>query len=228
TGPVRIEREGQVRKVSVLANYFGRDLGGISAEIKKRVEPIQKGIPFGYFIELGGQYKDMIESFKTIAWVLLLSSLLSYMVMASLFENLLHPFVIMFTIPLSFIGVVLGFWIGGVNISLPALMGFVMLSGIAVNNGIVMIDFINRLRNEGMSKFEAIVKGASTRLRPVLITSLTTIFGVLPMIFTRSEGAEMRVPLGLTLGAGLLTATILTLFVVPTIYSLMTKEKMSD
>lgn len=225
TGPVRIEREGQVRKVSVLANYFGRDLAGVTAEIKKRIEPIQKNLPFGYFLELGGQYKDMVESFKTIAWVLLLSSLLSYMVMASLFENLLHPFVIMFTVPLSFIGVAFGFWIGRVNISLPALMGFVMLSGIAVNNGIVMIDFINRLRREGVSKFEAIVKGASIRLRPVLITSLTTIIGVLPMVFSRSEGSEMRVALGLTLFSGLLTATLLTLFVIPVIYSLVTKEK---
>lgn len=227
TGPVRIERDGQVRKVSILANYFGRDLGGISAEIKKRIEPIQKNLPFGYFIELGGQYKDMMESFKTIAWVLLLSSLLSYMVMASLFENLLHPFVIMFTVPLSFIGVAFGFWIGGVNISLPTLMGFVMLSGIAVNNGIVMIDFINRLRREGLAKLEAIVKGASVRLRPVLITSLTTIIGVLPMITSRAEGSEMRVALGLTLFSGLLTATLLTLFVVPVIYSFLTKEKKS-
>lgn len=227
TGPVRIEREGQVRKVSVLANYFGWDLGRISTEIKKRIEPIQKNLPFGYFIELGGQYKDMMESFKTIAWVLLLSSLLSYMVMASLFENLLHPFVIMFTVPLSFIGVVFGFWIGRVNISLPALMGFVMLSGIAVNNGIVMIDFINRLRKEGLAKFEAIVKGASVRLRPVLITSLTTIIGVLPMITSRAEGSEMRVALGLTLFSGLLASTLLTLFVVPVIYSLLTKEKKS-
>ncbi len=227
TGPVRIEREGQVRRVSVFANYFGRDLGGITAEIKKRIEPIQKGLPFGYFIELGGQYKDMMESFKTITWVLLLSSLLSYMVMASLFENLLHPFVIMFTVPLSFIGVAFGFWIGKVNISLPALMGFVMLSGIAVNNGIVMIDFINRLRREGLSKFEAIVKGASIRLRPVLITSLTTIIGVSPMIFSHAEGSEMRVPLGLTLFSGLLAATLLTLFVIPVIYSLVTKEKKS-
>lgn len=225
TGPVRIERDGQVRKVSVLANYFGRDLGGVTSEIKKRIEPIQKSLPFGYFIEMGGQYKDMVESFKTIAWVLLLSSLLSYMVMASLFENLLHPFVIMFTVPLSFIGVAFGFWIARVNISLPALMGFVMLSGIAVNNGIVMIDFINRLRREGVPKFEAIVKGASIRLRPVLITSLTTIIGVMPMIFSRSEGSEMRVPLGLTLFSGLLAATFLTLFVIPVIYSFVTKEK---
>ncbi len=227
TGPVRIERDGQVRKVSVFANYFGRDLGAITADIKKRIETIQKNLPFGYFIELGGQYKDMIESFKTIAWVLLLSSLLSYMVMASLFENLLHPFVIMFTVPLSFIGVAFGFWIGRVNISLPALMGFVMLSGIAVNNGIVMIDFINRLRREGVSKLEAIVKGASIRLRPVVITSLTTIIGVTPMIFSRSEGSEMRVALGLTLFSGLLAATLLTLFVVPVIYSLVTREKES-
>ncbi len=228
TGPVRIEREGQVRKVSILANYFGRDLGGISSEIKKRVENIQKSLPFGYFMEIGGQYKDMMESFKTIAWVLILSSLLSYMVMASLFENLIHPLVIMFTVPLSFIGVVFGFWIGGVNIGLPSLMGFVMLSGIAVNNGIVMIDFINRLRAQGLKKVEAIVKGASLRLRPVLITSLTTIFAVIPMIFSRSEGAEMRVSLGLTLGSGLLTATLLTLFVIPVIYSLVTREAKSE
>ncbi|MEW6456052.1 MAG: efflux RND transporter permease subunit [Acidobacteriota bacterium] len=223
-GPVRIERENQVRKIAIQSNYIGGSLGKIVKEIKKRVEPIEKTLPFGYFIEYGGQYDDMIEAFKTMVWVFLLATLITYMIMAAQFESFTQSFIIMFTIPLSLIGVVLGLLIAGRNINLPVLMGYVMLAGIAVNNGIVMIDYINRLRRSGMKKFDAIVHGASVRLRPILITSFTTILGTVPMVFSRSEGSEMRVPLGLTIGSGLLTTTLLTLFILPIVYDLFTRE----
>lgn len=224
-GPVRIEREGQMRKVSVLANYFGRDIGGLAEEIRRKIEPIEASLPLGYFLEVGGEYKEMIDSFSTMKWVIAISLLLCYMVMAALFENLFYPFIIMFTIPLSLIGIVVGLSICRVNISLAVLMGFVMLSGIVVNNGIVMVDYVERLRRAGKKSTEALVMGASTRLRPILITSFTTVLGVLPMILSKTEGSEMRIPLGLTLGTGLLSSTILTLFVIPILYSLFSRAE---
>jgi HAE1 family hydrophobic/amphiphilic exporter-1 len=143
------------------------------------------------------------------------------MVMASQFESLTHPFVIMFTIPLGFIGVIVGLLIGGQNVSLPAIMGFIMLAGIAVNNGIVMVDFINQLRRRGMEVFEAIVQAATIRLRPVIITATTTILAMMPMVFTASEGAEMRRPMAMTLVGGLVATTLLTLIFIPVMYSIL-------
>jgi HAE1 family hydrophobic/amphiphilic exporter-1 len=218
-GAVRIDRENQVRKVSVTANYIDRDLGGIVNEINERIVSIIDSLPEGYFTQFGGSYKDMQEAFKTMAFALLLSLVLVYAVMASQFESFKYPFIIMFTIPLGLIGVVLGLAIGGKNINLPAIMGFIMLGGIVVNNGIVMVDYINQLIGRGVHKFEAIVDGAAVRLRPVLITSLTTIMGMFPMAISSSEGSETRSPMAIALMGGLTAATFLTLFIVPIIYS---------
>jgi len=222
-GPLKIERENQVRKISIFANIMGSDLGTVINELKQRLKPLEKNLPTGYFIEYGGQYEDMKSGFKDLMLAFMIAVLLVYMIMASQFENLLHPFVIMFTIPLAFIGVVFAIFIGGKPISIVVLMGLIILAGIAVNNGIVMIDYINQLRRRGMSGFEALVKGATTRLRPVLITATSTIFGMLPMVFTRTEGAEMRIPLGLTIVGGLTVATFLTLFIIPIVYALFNR-----
>jgi HAE1 family hydrophobic/amphiphilic exporter-1 len=227
-GPLKIERENQVRKISIYANILGRDLGSVIGDLKSRLKPLEKNLPSGYFIEYGGQYEDMKSGFKDLMLAFLIAVLLVYMIMASQFENLLHPFVIMFTIPLAFIGVVLGIFIGGKPISIVVLMGLIILAGIAVNNGIVMIDYINQLRRGGMDDFSALIKGATTRLRPVLITATSTIFGMLPMVFTTSEGAEMRIPLGLTIVGGLTIATFLTLFIIPIIYSVFNKIKYKE
>jgi len=142
------------------------------------------------------------------------------MVMASQFESFRHPFVIMFTIPLGVIGVIQGLLFAGKAISLPALIGFILLAGIAVNNGIVMIDYINQLRRSGVETREAIISGAVTRLRAVLLTASTTILGMMPMALSRSEGSEFRSPMAITVMGGLIATTFLTLFVIPTVYSL--------
>ncbi|MCX6578953.1 MAG: efflux RND transporter permease subunit [Candidatus Aminicenantes bacterium] len=222
-GAVKIDRENQVRKVSVNANYVDRDLGGIVKEITERTKAITESLPEGYFTLMGGAYQDMQESFKTMAFALLLSLVLVYAVMASQFESFKYPFIIMFTIPLGLIGVVFSLAIAGKNISLPAIMGFIMLGGIVVNNGIVMVDYINQLIGRGVHKFEAVVDGAAVRLRPVLITSLTTIIGMFPMAISSSEGSEMRSPMAIALMGGLTAATFLTLFIVPIIYSYFAK-----
>jgi HAE1 family hydrophobic/amphiphilic exporter-1 len=140
------------------------------------------------------------------------------MIMAAQFESLSQPFVVMFTMPLAYIGVVLGLLLTGNNLSVPAIMGLIILMGIVVKNGIVMIDYINQLRLRGMDKTQAIIQGASIRLRPVLMTSLTAIVGMLPMAFSRGEGSEMSSPMALAVCFGLMVSTMLTLFVIPSIY----------
>ena len=222
-GPIQITRENQARRVSVTANIAGRDLGSVVRDIRKRIDILEKQLPSGYFIEFGGAYEQMQEAFLILAGAFALASLLVYMVMASQFESFRHPFVIMFTIPLGLIGVVLGLLVSGRSVNLPALIGFILLGGIAVNNGIVMIDYINQLRQRGMEKGEAIIHGAVTRLRAVLLTALTTILGMLPMALSRSEGSEMRAPMAIAVAGGLVATTFLTLFVIPVIYSLFEK-----
>ncbi len=222
-GPIQITRENQARVVSVTANIAGRDLGSVMSDIIKRTAPMEKTLPIGYFIEYGGQYEEMQKAFITMIGVFALAILLVYMIMASQFESFKHPFVIMFTIPLSLIGVVLALLISGWPISLVAMIGFVMLGGIAVNNGIVMVDYINQLKRKGIEIKEAILQACTVRLRPVLITALTTIMGMVPMAVSTSAGAEMRAPMAITVIGGLIATTFFTLFVVPILYSLFDK-----
>ena len=224
-GAVKIDRENQVRKISVNANYVDRDLSSIISEIMSRSKAELDNLPEGYFYEMGGQYQDMIESFGTMALAMLLAVILVYAVMASQFENLKFPFIIMFTIPLAFIGVVALMALTGKNISLSAIMGFIMLGGIVVNNGIVMVDYINQLIARGMEKYDAVIKGAVIRMRPILITALSTICGMLPMALSSSEGAEMRAPMAIALIGGLFASTFLTLFIVPVLYAMFSKIK---
>jgi HAE1 family hydrophobic/amphiphilic exporter-1 len=224
-GPIQITRENQAREVSVTANIAGRDLGSVIRDIKRRIATIERGLPPGYFIEFGGEYEQMQEAFMIMAGAFALATLLVYMIMASQFESFVHPFVIMFTIPLCLIGVILALLLTGESVSLPVLIGFIMLGGIAVNNGIVMVDYINQLRRSGAEKLDAILQGSMVRLRPVLITAFTTILGMVPMAISTSEGAEMRAPMAITVIGGLVATTLLTLFVIPIIYSLVAKVK---
>jgi len=218
-GPIQITRENQARAITVSANITGRDLGSIVRDIKERIDNIERGLPPGYFTEFGGQYEQMQEAFIIMAGAFALATLLVYMIMASQFESFRHPFVIMFTIPLAIIGVILALLLTGRPVSLPVLIGFVMLGGIAVNNGIVMVDYINQLKRKGVEIKEAILQACSVRLRPVLITAFTTVLGMMPMALSVSEGAEMRAPMAITVVGGLVATTFLTLFVIPIIYS---------
>ena len=224
-GPLQITRENQVRKVSILANIVDRDLGSIIQDINKKLKVVEDNLPAGYFIEYGGQYKEMRETFVIMSGAFILATLLVYMILASLFESFLYPFIIMFTIPLAFIGVVLALFISGKPINLPVLIGFVILGGIAVNNGIVLVDYINQLKRKGVEKKDAILQACAVRLRPVLITALTTIFGMLPMALSTSAGSELRAPMAITVVGGLTATTFLTLFIIPIIYSFMDQVK---
>jgi HAE1 family hydrophobic/amphiphilic exporter-1 len=220
-GPVKLDREDQSRRVSVTANVFGRDLGSIMADVKNAVAPMTKAFPSGYFVEFGGEYEQMMETFVDLGAALLLAILLVYMVMAASFESFTQPLVIMTTLPLALIGVVLMLLAAGKTISLVSFLGLIMLAGIVVNNGIVLIDRVNQLRKRGVEQHDALIQAGMTRLRPILITSGTTILGMIPMALSTSEGAEMRSPIALTVIGGLLTATVLTLVIIPVVYSIV-------
>ncbi len=219
-GPIQIGHENQSRVVRVTGNIAGRDLGSVIKDIKARLGGLEKQFPAGYFMELGGSYDQMREAFKILALAFALASLLVYMVMASGFESFLHPFIVMFTIPLGIIGVILGLFVAGRPLNLPVWIGVILLAGIAVNNGIVMIDYMNQLRRQGVEGKKAVIDGAVTRLRAVLLTALTTILGMLPMAISTSEGSEFRAPMAISVLGGLMATTFLTLFVIPIIYSL--------
>jgi len=225
-GPVKITREDQERDVTVTANTFERDIGSIVENIKSMESGMD--IPEGYFIEYGGTYEDMHEAFVSLAQALAIAIILIYMIMAAQFESLLHPFVIMFTVPLSFIGAVFGLIVFHKTLSVPAFMGMIILSGVVVNNGIVMIDYINHLRRKGVKPLEAIVEGATIRLRPVLITTFTTVAGMLPMALSQTQGSELRSPMAVAVAGGLLFSTFLTLFVIPVVYSIAGRVKMKS
>ena len=224
-GPVRIDRENMVRKITVGANYVGTNLGGIVNEIKKKTNDITTRLPEGYFTEIAGQYQDMTDTFTTLAIALLISLVLVFAVMASLYESYKFPFINMFTIPLGFIGVVVLLAITGGTINMGSIMGLIILGGIAVNNGIVMVDYINQLIGEGMDRLEAVVKGAATRLRPILITSLTTVVGMIPMAMQTKNGGEMNAPMAVAVIGGLTATTFLTLFFIPVLYTYFAKIK---
>ncbi len=227
-GPIMINRENQARRVSVTANIVGRDLGGVVREVKGRLAGFEKGLPPGYFLEYGGAYEQMQDAFLILAGAFALATLLVYMVMASQFEHFVHPFIIMFTVPLGIIGVIFGLLLTGRPLNLPVLIGVILLEGIAVNNGIVMIDYINQLIKRGVDLREAILQGATTRLRAVLLTALTTILGTLPMAFSRSSGSEFRAPMGVAIAFGLTATTFLTLFIIPVIYSIVNKIRFKE
>ncbi|HHE76402.1 MAG TPA: efflux RND transporter permease subunit [Candidatus Parcubacteria bacterium] len=218
-GPLKIDRDDQSRVALVTANTVDRDVGSIVKDIKEKLT--DQPLPPGYFIEYGGSYKQMKDAFKTLSGALILAILLIYMVMASQFESLIYPFIVMFEMPLAFIGVGWALFITRQTLSLPSFMGIIMLAGIVVNNAIVLIDYVNQLRKKGMDVFSALIEGGTTRLRPILITSLTTIFGMLPMALAQQEGSEMMRPMAIAVIGGLLASTILTLVVIPVIYSVM-------
>ena len=220
-GPLKITRENQSRKVTVTANTFGRDIKGIIADIKSRLGNLD--FPSGYFLEYGGTYKEMTDAFITLGQALIVAILLVYMVMAAQFESFLQPFIIMFTIPLALVGVVIGLTIFGYPLSVPVFMGIIILTGVVVNNAIVMIDYINHLRWHGIEGHHAIIEGAAVRLRPILITTFTTCLGMLPMALSRAEGSEMRSPMAVAISFGLFFAMGLTLFVIPVVYSILSR-----
>lgn len=222
-GPGEIRRVGQERVALVTANLRSGDLGSAAQEINAIIGSIP--MPTGLVARLAGQNEEMAVSFRSLQLALLLAVFLVYLVMASQFESLLHPFVIMFTIPLALIGAVFALWITGSTLSVVVFIGLILLAGIVVNNAIVLIDFINQLREKGMEKLEAIVEAGRSRLRPIMMTTLTTVLGLLPLALGLGDGAEVRAPMAITVIGGLTVSTMLTLVVIPVMYAVMDRKK---
>ncbi len=222
-GPGEIRRASQQRVAVVTANLNYGDLGEAAIDVQQIID--ETTMPSGIFARIAGQNEEMGESFKSLLFALALAIFLVYLVMASQFESLLHPFIILFTIPLALVGAVLALFITGTTISVVVFIGLILLAGIVVNNAIVLIDLINQLRERGMDKYEAIIEGGKSRLRPILMTTLTTTLGLLPLAIGFGDGAELRAPMGITVIGGLLVSTLLTLVVIPVMYSIMDRKK---
>jgi HAE1 family hydrophobic/amphiphilic exporter-1 len=181
--------------------------------------------PPGLTVEIGGQNEELQHSYRNLQLALLLAIFLVYLVMAAQFESFLHPFIILFTVPLGAIGVILTLLVFHKSLSVVVFIGVIMLAGIVVNNAIVLIDYINQLRARGVPMLDAVREAAGVRLRPILMTTLTTVLGLLPMALGLGEGAEIRSPMALTVIGGLLGATVLTLLVIPALYTVVTREQ---
>jgi len=222
--PIEIQRRDRQRIIPVGANVEGRALGDVVNDLQKRIQKMD--IPPGVEIRFAGQVEEQAKAFSDLFQVLILGVILTYMIMASQFESLLHPFVIMFSVPFAFTGVVLGLLIFGVPFGLTAFMGLIMLVGIVVNNAIVLVDYTNLLRARGYGLFDAIVNAGRARLRPVLMTTFTTILGTLPLALFRGEGSELWRPLGIVMLGGLTVSTLITLVLVPTIYSIFERKSL--
>ena len=218
-GPADIRRVGQRRTALVQANIAGGGLGEVSDQIRSRLADLDW--PEGSDWRLAGQVQEMERSSRSLWLALALSIFLVYVVMASQFESLLHPLLIMVTVPLAMFGVVILLVGLSIPLSVVVFLGMIMLAGIVVNNAIVLVDYINKLRKRGMAMEQALVEAGSVRLRPILMTTATTVLGLLPMAAGLGDGAEIRTPMALTVIAGLISSTVLTLIVLPTLYALV-------
>lgn len=217
-GPNVISRENQERIVSVSAAISGTDLKSVTDAVQKELDGYP--LPARYSISMGGESEEMFNAFKDLALALILAVALVYMILAAQFESLVHPFTIMMAVPLALIGVILGLFLGGQHLSVVAIIGVIMLAGIVVNNSIVLVDYTNILRRKhGLSAVEALLQAGPVRLRPIMMTALTTILALIPLVFSKGEGAELRAPLAVVVIGGLTVATVLTLVVVPVIYA---------
>jgi HAE1 family hydrophobic/amphiphilic exporter-1 len=219
TGPAEIHRVQQQRAAVISAGLKGQSLGAAVKAVKSVLAKVPA--PPGTTVDLGGQEEEMARSFSSLRFALILAVFLVYIVMAATFESFLHPFLVLFTIPLALVGVVAGLYATHTQISVIVMIGVIMLVGIVVNNAIVLIDAINRRRRAGVEKREAVIQAAHLRLRPILMTTITTILGLLPMALAFGEGSELRAPLAVTVASGLALSTLLTLVVIPAAYSLV-------
>lgn len=222
--PSSINRSNQSRYMTVSATIDdSHNIGLVSNDVKSALKGYE--MPAGYEMEFTGEDENINESMGQVFLMFVVGVLFMYLIMVAQFQSLLSPFIILFTIPLAFTGGFMGLFISGSEVSVIAMIGFVMLSGIIVNNGIVLVDYINQLREAGMEKFDAIVEAGRTRLRPILMTAITTILGLVPMVVSGDSGSDMVRPMAIVTIGGLIYGTLLTLFVVPCIYAILNRKK---
>ena len=218
-GPVKIERKYFQRVVHITANPVGRDLGSIAQDLESAFAQMQ--LPPGFSIRLAGQIQQQRETFEGLTYASVLALILVYMVMAAQFKSLIDPFIIMFSVPMGIPGVIVILYLTNTTISTSSLMGIIMMLGIVVSNGVLLVDYTNVLRRRGLDLATAVVTASRTRLRPILMTSLATVVGLMPMALGLGTGSETNAPLARAVVGGLTVSTILTLFLVPTVYAML-------
>ncbi len=223
SGPAEIHRADQQRVAVVSSNLRDIDLGTAISEVTRMVKANPIGTDIG--MKIGGQGAELAESTKSLLFAFALAIFLVYLVMASQFESLRHPFVILFTIPLALVGAVFALFLSGNSISVVVFIGLILMVGLVTKNAIIMVDKVNQLREEGMPRVQAIISGASSRLRPIVMTTACSLFGFLPLAIATGQGAEVRSPMAITVIGGLLVSTLLTLFVIPVVYNLMDRKR---
>lgn len=224
-GFASISRKNQTRYITVTAQLAdGYNIGLVASDVQKKLDTYE--VPAGCELEMSGEDETINDAMEQVVLMLVLAIAFMYLIMVAQFQSLLSPFIVMFTLPLAFTGGFLGLYLTGNPVSVIAMIGFVMLCGIIVNNGIVLVDYTNQLRISGMEKKEALVEAGRTRLRPVIMTALTTILGLFSMALGRGMGADMVQPMAIVVIGGLIYGTLLTLFVVPCIYDVLNRRKM--
>jgi HAE1 family hydrophobic/amphiphilic exporter-1 len=222
-GPVRIERKDQERIITIEANFTGQDMGSVIRDIRGKLKFIP--VPKDFAILFGGDYEEQQKAFRELLVGLVLAIFLVYMVMAGQFESFRDPFVVLFSIPVAIIGVVLMMILTGTIFSMQAFIGCIILTGIVVNNAILLVDQANRLRRaDGLELFEAIRTAGSHRLRPILMTTMTTVLGLLPLSLGLGEGGEAQAPLARVVIGGLLSSSMITLVLIPVVYSIFERK----
>ncbi|UOE59951.1 efflux RND transporter permease subunit [Priestia filamentosa] len=225
TGPSQITRSDRVREITVNADILNRDLGTITKDIEKT---LKENLPLPndqYKVTFGGQNEQMNDAFYKLSLSLALAVVLVYMVMAAQFESFFHPFLIMFSVPLTFIGIILGLLITNEPLGVGSLVGILILTGIVVNNAIVLIDYLKQLREEGYDAKSAILLAGPTRLRPIMMTALTSVLGLLPLMFGIGEGTEIQRPMAIVIIFGLTVSTFITLIFIPTVYYMFEQRR---
>ncbi|MCL4478880.1 MAG: efflux RND transporter permease subunit [Deltaproteobacteria bacterium] len=221
-GPVLIERKYQQRVIHITANATGRPLGDVANDLSNEFAKLK--LPPGFYIDMSGEVAQQKGAFLSMFFALLLAIMLIYMIMASQFKSLLDPFIIMFSVPMGLIGVIWMLFLTNTTLSIESFMGVIMMIGIVVSNGILLVDYTNRLRGEGIELHEAVVRAGRTRLRPILMTSLATILGLIPMAIGIGTGSETNMPLARAVIGGLLVSTFLTLLLIPTLYTVFEEK----
>jgi HAE1 family hydrophobic/amphiphilic exporter-1 len=219
SGPSKINRYDRQREIRIDANTSGRSMGEVLGSVLKQTA----GLPLepGYSVDVTGTGQTQAESFMNILISLGMAIVFVYIVLAAQFESFWYPFSIMLALPMSLIGAVIALLVFGNSISVISLIGIIMLMGLVTKNGILLVDYTGVLRDRGMKRTEALIEAGATRLRPILMTTFAMIFGMVPIAFSTAEGSEFRSPMGQAVIGGLVTSTLLTLFVVPVVYSLI-------
>jgi HAE1 family hydrophobic/amphiphilic exporter-1 len=217
-GPKEIRRENQQREVLVTANLRGQKISQVAPAIRKKIDELS--LPQGYRVVFSGEQEEMAKSFQSLVFAFALAVLLVYMIMAAQFESLKHPFLILFTLPMGLTGAIWALMMTGQSLNVISVIGMVVLAGIVVNDAIVKIDYTNQLRRRGLSLRESIMEASRVRLRPILMTTVTTTFGLFPMSLGLGRGAELQQPMAIAVIGGLLLATFLTLILIPLVYEL--------